>query len=121
MPVSCWGNNEDGQLGDGTGVKPAARGLAPVEVTGLRDVQQISVGEYHACALDRAGSVSCWGNGADGQLGRSVERALASAVVVEDLPPVAQIASGASHVCALLRTGAVRCWGATPRDSSAPG
>src|SRR5690606_34175586 len=55
--------------------------------------------------------VSCWGNGADGQLGRKVKRAEGSAVVIEDLSGVKQLAVGRSHGCALLGDGTVRCWG----------
>ena len=67
-------------------------------------------GEYHACALDDGGRVSCWGNGANGQLGRSIKRA-GTAAVVDDVGRVKQIAAGASHTCAVESSGSVKCWG----------
>jgi alpha-tubulin suppressor-like RCC1 family protein len=109
--VVCWGNNEDGQLGDGAGPKPGALSLEPVAVTGLSGVRQLSLGEYHACALGDDGRVRCWGNGADGQISNADARAFGTPQPVDDLSGVAEIACGASHVCARRRNGGVKCWG----------
>jgi alpha-tubulin suppressor-like RCC1 family protein len=109
--VACWGNNEDGQLGDGKGVEPGALSLSPVEVEGLRGVKQISLGEYHACARLDGGRVSCWGNGANGQIGNADERAFGRPRRIDELDDVVQVASGASHVCARHDEGGVVCWG----------
>jgi alpha-tubulin suppressor-like RCC1 family protein len=109
--VACWGNNEDGQLGNGRGVEPGAREPAPVEVEGLVDVTELTLGEYHGCALHGGGRVSCWGNTADGQAGSSETRALSRPNPIDKLGPVKQIAAGASHVCAVEKKGTVRCWG----------
>lgn len=106
--VACWGNNEDGQLGDGAGVAPGALNLGVVEVKGV-SAETLSAGEYHICALDD-GTVHCWGNGANGQIGSADARAFGTAQRIA-LSGVKQIASGASHVCALLRGGEVWCWG----------
>jgi len=109
--VVCWGNNEDGQLGDGRGAKVSARSLRPVAVSRVRAASQISGGDWHACALDRAGAVWCWGNGENGQIGSDASRAFSVPKKIEQLGPVRQIASGAKHVCALQRDGRVKCWG----------
>ena len=109
--VACWGNDEDGQLGRGKGLAPGQSSQTPVEVVGLSDVTAISVGEFHACALGKNGTVSCWGNGEHGQLGRSVKRGSDTPLAVESLSGVAEIAVGASHSCARLSSGEVRCWG----------
>ncbi len=109
--VVCWGNNEDGQLGDGRGARPGALSLKPVNVAGLRDVKQISLGEYHACALGNDGRVRCWGNSADGQVGSDRQRAFNAPLSIGGLDPVREVASGGSHVCALERSGGIKCWG----------
>jgi len=45
--VQCWGDNTYGILGDGT----TTASLVPVTVSGLANVVQITVGDYHSCAL----------------------------------------------------------------------
>ncbi|MFN7003199.1 MAG: hypothetical protein ACK4NW_07165 [Roseinatronobacter sp.] len=39
------------------------------QVRGLRNIEQITVGGGHSCALTRNGRVSCWGFNIWGQLG----------------------------------------------------
>lgn len=109
--VMCWGNNEDGQLGDGRGGSPGAMSLDAVGVRGLKGVKQISLGEYHGCALTNEAKVKCWGNAGNGQIGDDSQRVFASPMTIDRLGPVKQIASGGNHLCALERSGKVKCWG----------
>jgi alpha-tubulin suppressor-like RCC1 family protein len=55
--VRCWGNNKEGQLGDGT----TRMRTGYVTVVDLKDVVEISAGDGHTCARDRGGQVRCWG------------------------------------------------------------
>jgi alpha-tubulin suppressor-like RCC1 family protein len=64
--VGCWGNNERGQLGDG-GANVSAGAI--VEPVGLPPSIHVTGGWRHACALDEAGAVRCWGRDWEGQLG----------------------------------------------------
>ena len=65
--VECWGDNESGQLGTGTLI---VNSTTPVQVSNLSDATAISVGDdSSACALLSSGTVNCWGNNSDGQLG----------------------------------------------------
>ena len=62
--VQCWGDNTQGQLGDGTNDDsniPARSGES--------DATQISVGFSHSCAVQAGGTVTCWGLNGEGQLG----------------------------------------------------
>lgn len=62
----CWGDNERGQLGDGSSNDRAA----PAPVTGLGTVKSFGGGAfYHACAVANDGAASCWGQNERGQLG----------------------------------------------------
>jgi hypothetical protein len=61
----CWGNNFQGNMGDGT----TTQRLSPVRVTTLGNtVAEVSMG-VHTCARRLDGTVWCWGNNVTGQLG----------------------------------------------------
>lgn len=63
--VTCWGWNENGQLGNGS----TSDTEEPARVTGLRDVVAIRTGDRHSCALLSSGKIKCWGANNFGQLG----------------------------------------------------
>jgi alpha-tubulin suppressor-like RCC1 family protein len=107
--VECWGENDVGQLGDGTHVPS----LSPVLVAQLGGVaKSVSPGFQSTCALLDTGKVRCWGNNYAGQLGNGTTINSDSPVDVTSLGGVAtRITSGTAQACALLSTGAVRCWG----------
>lgn len=66
--VSCFGNDPNGALGGG-GSDAAGYSVTPVEVTGISDAQDVSLGSGFSCALRAGGKVSCWGANDKGQLG----------------------------------------------------
>jgi alpha-tubulin suppressor-like RCC1 family protein len=68
--VMCWGNNDSGQIGDGTS-DPYK--VVPVSVAGLPSaVASIALGALHSCALLENTTVWCWGHNAYGELGIGV-------------------------------------------------
>lgn len=80
--VRCWGQNQSGQLGDGTRLHRAA----PVRVTGLpEEAVDIAAGMTSACAVLRGGRVWCWGGNAQGQLGDGSQTDPVAPVAVEGL------------------------------------
>jgi alpha-tubulin suppressor-like RCC1 family protein len=112
--VKCWGSGTYGSLGNGRFQDSAT----PVDVTGLASgVVQITVGEYHACALTTAGAVKCWGANFQGQLGNgtfttSPARGIATpGDVIGMSSGVAQISAGERHTCAVTTGEGAKCWG----------
>jgi alpha-tubulin suppressor-like RCC1 family protein len=117
--VWCWGQDRDGQLGDGGALVDSK---VPVRVkksdgTDLTDVNQISNGQFYTCALTTAGAVWCWGMNPFGQLGDGTIINKSRAVQVKKsasvlLSGVSEISAGAVHVCARI-SGEIWCWGKT--------
>ena len=107
--VKCWGNNEFGQLGDGTLVNR----FMPTDVVGLgTGVLEITAGNAHTCARLSAGNVRCWGDNLAGQLGDGSTTVRPLPVVVSDLnSAVVGISAGISHTCARLSNNQAKCWG----------
>ena len=63
--VKCLGENNSGQLGDGTTTKSNVF----VDVLDLTSVIDIDTGGDHTCAILSSGHVKCWGDNTYGQLG----------------------------------------------------
>ena len=107
--IKCWGNNEDGQLGDGT----TSNRLLPTQVSSLESsVSAISSGYYHTCALMTTGGVKCWGSNQHGQLGDGTTTKRQVPTQVKGLESgVSAISAGSHNTCALTKTGGVKCWG----------
>ena len=69
--MRCWGNNLQGQLGNGTEDEsffPVVT-LNPVGTAALRNVAQFDTGSSITCAALLNGQARCWGEGNSGQLG----------------------------------------------------
>jgi alpha-tubulin suppressor-like RCC1 family protein len=105
--VSCWGFNDHGQLGDGTGFNRAT----PVAVVGLDDVVEVTAGWDHTCARRASGAVDCWGSNFVGELGDGTTTDRLRPVPVRGLTDAIELASGQSYTCALRGSGVVVCWG----------
>jgi len=74
--VACWGDNHEGELGNGTTGGPDCSGRCnptPGAATGITTAAEVIGSQGGAlpgyCALLTSGSVDCWGDNTDGELG----------------------------------------------------
>jgi alpha-tubulin suppressor-like RCC1 family protein len=68
--VRCWGEARFGVLGPGSPERVLARDAVEIDVGGR--AVEIAAGAFHTCALLDTGTVRCWGNNDDGQLGYGI-------------------------------------------------
>ncbi len=93
--VTCQGADERGQRIDG-----AAYGTLA-----------LTAGLFHVCALDAAGTASCWGANESGQLGDAtrVDRDEPTPVFTE--LRFSTLSAGVAHTCGLTDVNRLACWG----------
>ena len=114
----CWGNNYEGELGDGTTTARSAptavvAGMVPAAVT----FTQLTAGDRHTCGLGSNGYAYCWGHGHNGELtgGIGIEAwpsplALATWALPAGVT-FTQLTVGYRHTCGLGSDGHAYCWG----------
>lgn len=105
--VWCWGNNGQGQLGDGVPL----RRLTPLAVTPQKRWSAVATGATHTCAVDDAQALWCWGRNDDGQLGVDTFDGGHTSVPTQILTGVERVAAGDGTTCAVTADQAVMCWG----------
>jgi alpha-tubulin suppressor-like RCC1 family protein len=82
-----------------------------MQISGLADVVEISLGTDHGCARTTKNALVCWGNNDHGELGDGTTKSRTKLGAVPNLADVAQVSAGARHTCALRTSGEVLCWG----------
>lgn len=114
--VYCWGLNPRGELGDASGT---ARALPHRVLLGSGDPligTSLGVGTYHACVVNPAGEVFCWGAGTYGSAGQALSTSVLSPMRLTgdaafEAATFVQVVSGSWNSCALSSGGQVWCWG----------
>lgn len=115
----CWGQNTNGQLGDGT----TTTRQAPAVVNGLDSVTTVNLGSYYdqsgesyrttVCAA-ADGKAYCWGSNAAGEVGDGATSDRMSPFEVPGLSEVRAVVTDWGTSCAIAGddgTDAVYCWG----------
>jgi alpha-tubulin suppressor-like RCC1 family protein len=115
--VLAWGDNAEGQLGDGSTTSSAV----PVPVKGLTGVKAIAAGSLFSLALLADGTVLAWGSNADGQLGDDSLTDSDVPVPVQGLKGVTAISAGGRFALALLSDHTVMSWGDNEEDQLGDG
>lgn len=110
--VYAWGNNETGQLGNGT--TSNALSPTPMEVPAGISFTQIAAGYLHSLALDSNGELYAWGNNSSGELGNGSTDQSVVPTRVETPSGVTftQAAAGLFTSLALSTDGTIYAWGA---------
>ena len=112
--VYCWGQNERGQLGNGT----YENATAPVKIddSGVlvgKKIVDISSLSGHVCALDDIGDIYCWGENDSGQLGDGTQENRTVPVAIQNKNSLKfdMIAAGWGNTCAVEKNNDLYCWG----------
>ena len=103
----CWGDNTNGQLGDGTIYGHAL----PKAVVGDLSFVTIAAGDRHTCGLSASGAAFCWGFNSVGQLGDGTTAERLVPTPVAGSQRFASLIAGGSFTCGLTVDGAAYCWG----------
>ncbi len=126
--VKCWGINQSCGLGNGDGevlsygYTDGSMGdhLPYVDIGVARTALAIAAHGYTVCVLRDNGTVKCWGNNSDGEvgidstawsIGCSAAQMGDAGIVSLGGSDVTAVDVGATHACALRSNGEVKCWG----------
>ncbi|MCC5612420.1 hypothetical protein LC612_38375 [Nostoc sp. CHAB 5834] len=112
--VRCWGNGQQGRLGNGG----TSSSQAPVVVSGLsHSVAGLSVGPTSACATDASLRITCWGANSWSLHGSSPSVYTSTSGNRNiDTAGYRSVAVGSFGGCAVQTGGTIKCWGPSPQN-----
>ena len=113
--TKCWGHNSNGQLGIGS----TSNTNTPTTINSLgsgRTAVSLAMAMHSVCALLDDGSVKCWGDDSQGQLGNGgsnvdINSPPSSAINLGSGRTAKTITAGEYHFCAILDDDSITCWG----------
>ena len=102
--IKCWGKSEYGQIGN---ISADFSQITPITVSNISTaISSDSVCNYN-CAVLSDGTIKCWGEGTNGQLGNGSNDNQTTPVNVSGITT----ATSVSSTCAVLFDGKLKCWG----------
>ena len=120
--LKCWGENDNGQLGNGGNNQINSPSTTSVDLGTGRTAVAVSAGNDHNCAILDNGELKCWGEDRHGELGNGGPAWTVSNPTDTNAPSSTSINLGTSrtavavsaaseYTCAILDNGDLKCWG----------
>jgi alpha-tubulin suppressor-like RCC1 family protein len=105
--VYCWGDNRDGQLGDGTNTFRSTPALVP----GGLSFRSVDGGSFFTCGVTTGSLGYCWGSNSSGRLGDGTFNYSNVPVAVSTVGSFASVSAGGGHACGVATDATGHCWG----------
>ena len=117
--VFTWGNNNSGQLGDGTTLTKKT----PTEITssfilnGSEIIVSVELGAFHSAAITSSGRIFLWGNNYYGQIGdgtianRNIPTEITSRFNLTEMETIMSVSLGSAHSSAITSDRRIFTWG----------
>ncbi len=105
----CWGRNAQGQLGLGPDAPIQVGAPTPIDVPGVWT--QVAADQRITCGIQQPGSLYCWGDNGQGQLGTGDTEPRLVPTRIGSRTDWHHVAVNALHTCALDTADALWCWG----------
>ncbi|MCL2336909.1 MAG: hypothetical protein FWC60_05770, partial [Firmicutes bacterium] len=105
--VWACGNNDYGQLGDGTTTSRSTM----VQVSDLTNIVAVAASPFHSVALKSDGTVWTWGRNDYGQLGNGTSANQSIPAQIKGLTDITSVTAGEYNTFALQSDGTVWAWG----------
>jgi alpha-tubulin suppressor-like RCC1 family protein len=111
--IKCWGTVNLDYISPGE-IRGSSK--VPIRMKGVTRATEVSVGWNHVCARISGGTVRCWGDGGDGELGDGRwQKSFLSPVRVIRIRNAISVSAGGTYKiedsCAVLSTRKMMCWG----------
>lgn len=111
--LMCWGDNKNGQIGDGTWERQSVPTLVPSFTT--EPIIAVGAGEEITCAVTTSGKAYCWGSNLYGAVGDGTSNDwYEEPVKIDKIDPNYDVAEIILHDrlwCAIFSDGHLGCWG----------
>ena len=105
--VMCWGSNNYGQIGDGSGTDRST----PVNISDSSEFKEIFAGGWHKCGIRKDNKTVCWGLNQEGQLGDGTTTDRSNPKLVDTDKEFTTLSLTRDNTCGLTKNKTAYCWG----------
>ncbi|HWD94854.1 MAG TPA: InlB B-repeat-containing protein [Acidimicrobiales bacterium] len=111
--IDCWGDNSSDAIGTSSDSNSTSE--FNYSVGSITNATQVAAGQDGVCALLSTGSIDCWGDNTDGDLGNGATTPSLVPVSVSGITTATSVTMGNNFACAVA-SGLVDCWGVGNND-----